>query len=426
MRRTPPRPKAPAPAPTPGGALSPGALKFLQKLSKAGKGTLKLAELVELAPRMGWDVQRLTMPRPGMSEPVHRALGLALEPGARITSASTYGPTWDRPTVVAVSNDRKAREDYDLGAAAEAQIGASLLTVGKLLPPKKGLPPDTLGPDDRAIWLRDLRRSEWGVGTVEVNVWSAWPGFRVNAPGLPSTTVWVEANRRGEELPDVTAASFWTWAYKKAGAQERAVALLASLGSEGALPKPGDHHPDGDENTGICQICERRQKLRMGYIPGLPSLVPHGYRHEATVFGHSSYGTLGQRVGNCFGVDAAPWELDSSRLRLYHEGLVQQAAGLRRDLADLRAGRVTELNGKVRDPQRHRMSYSDQFVTMTLTPASTVWPSGIRSWSELVKKRIDALDGHLEQLVAYTASVGKRLASWKRQPLFDEMHPPSR
>ncbi len=435
------RPAPPSPRPTKRNGeapttLSDGAMKLLQKIAKGIKGEVPVREFAEVAPLLGWGTVRVLAPRPGVSRESFAALEAALAPEGYLSGSAMSA--WGEARITAVANDPDARGF--LPSAVAAKVKAALdamtasLTRAAIVLPKKAAPPARVGDAQRgAVFLAELGPSKtYGGGALEAKVWTVAEGDLVTVEGRPLGMVWLDYGRLkgggSVELP--TAAkpgSVWTWVYK-AGGQALAAAAITQLGDDGTRRRKPEH-PEGDHNTGICQICERRQKLRYGFVTGLPAapgLVDHGYQHESTVFGRSSYGVLGQRVGKCFGVDAQPWELDSSRLRAYRDSVARQLDDARKFLADLRAGRVVELNGSVRDPAKHRLDYRKQFVDVTLTPASTVWPEGVYSWADLVKRRIVDVDAHVRHLEQYLARIDGRLASWKRQPLYDELHPPPR
>lgn len=93
-------------------------------------------------------------------------------------------------------------------------------------------------------------------------------------------------------------------------------------------PKPVDL-----SNTGICAICQHRQKLTAG-----KKLVHHGF---AISDGRGHY--FGFRSGSCFGVRRTPYELSCEANIEFIKALEAQVVRTQERIRSLNAGEVTEI-----------------------------------------------------------------------------------
>lgn len=409
----------PAPA-----TLSDGGIKLLAKIAKKTKGIVHVPSLREIAPLLGWTITRAFLPRPGFTSAQAEVLDAAIT-GAGARSYGLDRGQWFRPweaAGVSVHTD-------DKDGVAKAVI-AALSACGTVLP-KKTMPPTRV---ERAglLFLRDIAQTKDWEDEVKAQVWTSTEGWLVESNGAVLGVIWPDYLRykdgRVEESEEADKpGSVWTWAYK-AGADVLAQKAIEALGDE-ATRRRKPEHPQGDDNTGICQICERRQKLRLGYGDEASklTLVDHGYTHENT--GHSSngwgqHGYLGQRVGSCWGVGYQPWEKDSSRLRWFRDSVVLPGVQrLESYLSRLQSGAVQSIS--IMERTGYGRSATEAMVEYT--PASTTWPRSrsIYSWASLVRREIDQTEWELGKSKAHLARVETRLASWRLAPLYDELHPPT-
>ena len=414
--------------------VSDGALKFLQKVAKKTKGAVPIEEFIEVAPLFGWTVARAPLPRPGFDRVSWARATAGLEGLTRDAQPITsVHDEWSGNGVHIRATDPTVRRggyyqkpDEHIARAASGAVVAALRETCIVLSGKKALPPLSIAPSLLgAVFLADLTavKADYDHDGLDVTAkaWTVVDGYLVEADGKVLGAVWIEYDRRGQptRLAD-KPGSVWTWAYK-AGMDRLAAEVIVSLGDE-ATRRRRPEHPQGDDHTGICQICERRQKLS-AYTTARPVLVDHGYHHENTGHGgYSSFGYLGQRTGSCFGVGHAPWELDWRRLAQYRDDKILPAIERLSDYVS----RLT--SGRVRSLKRFVMHYSrtkpDEWIEYT--PDSTKWPSGHYNWQSLLASETGRVESELAQAIDEAKRITAKLKSWKRAPLYDELHPPTR
>lgn len=406
---------------SPAGIPSNGAIKFLQKLAKSGKGEIPIAELFEVARLLNWNITTAVLPMafhtPGNAAEklvksammrIERELGSMKRyvgghgKGFRVATGMfdrAYSPT----TVVGTLAQRNA--------AAEA-VNTRLAESFAVLPRGRLPPPEA---EDDAIYLRgfEIDRDRDEGAALVAEAWVGAPAYIISAPGATPFILWREfrmdraTGARGVEYATLDRGGFWTWAYKVAGAQASATATLASLDADELAERTRPASASTLDHTGTCQICQATQKLS-DPDGTLPVMVDHGYQHEKTTGHRPSYGHLGERVGRCFGVGAVPWELGHDRLDEYLRGAVRELESLSGYLARLGAGDVTSISEILLDRKTGRHE------TIFYTTAHPEW-----KWK--LREEISRVDSDVHWLTTDAEMARKRIAGWKRKPLYDEL-----
>lgn len=101
---------------------------------------------------------------------------------------------------------------------------------------------------------------------------------------------------------------------------------------KGRKPNPNYIPPD-ETNTGMCAICQHRQKLTK-----VQAMVDHGFRISDGLH------YFGSRVGHCFGVNYKPYELSCEANKKFVIYLQAELKRTEEHLAELKSGEIAELH----------------------------------------------------------------------------------
>lgn len=153
-------------------------------------------------------------------------------------------------------------------------------------------------------------------------------------------------------------------------------------------------------NTGMCCICERRQKLERDGDLRTRNLVHHGYQM-------SEYNHAGQRLGRCFGAFKSPYEVScepNKEFKTYREG---ELTSLRAYLKALKASKhdtldVTEYPKGLREP------------------VQTPYARGTEKYERERQSRISRTESEIRMTVDQIAYQTVKIDTWRPAPLYDE------
>lgn len=151
-------------------------------------------------------------------------------------------------------------------------------------------------------------------------------------------------------------------------------------------------------NTGICAICESRQKLTSE-----EKMVMHGYQM-------SEYNHAGYRMGKCFGVGYKPYELSNEANIAYEPVLESQRTSLSNLVETLKSGTVVSLRVKKSkwDSSQRKMVDFDVTYTKEGTPFE---------FAQEMENKIYAVEGQLRTVKDYIKVNNIKIERWKAQPL---------
>src|SRR5271156_1455937 len=146
-------------------------------------------------------------------------------------------------------------------------------------------------------------------------------------------------------------------------------------------------------NTGLCAICDCRQKLDEG------KMVMHGYTM-------SDYNHSGYRVGKCFGVKYSCYELSNEANVAYAPVLTSQLKGYKSALKTLKSGTIETLTVK-----------RDTYVDHKRAAVNVTLLKGTEEFDRELAGQIS----QLERFIGYTksdiAENDAKIANWTLQPL---------
>jgi hypothetical protein len=142
--------------------------------------------------------------------------------------------------------------------------------------------------------------------------------------------------------------------------------------------------------VGNCQICEGDFKLHEG------RMVHHGYERP----GH------GYIVGDCSGVREVPYEVSCELIKSYKAGLEVLLTEKKAALADLEAGKVTQISTS-------RQNYNGQIETKIFIAGVTA----LYTWLDAVQSRAYDLKSTIRQITADIERMTKRIADWLPKPV---------
>jgi hypothetical protein len=151
-------------------------------------------------------------------------------------------------------------------------------------------------------------------------------------------------------------------------------------------------------NTGICAICQGRQKLTVG-----KKLVAHGYRISN---GHGDY--LGYRHGRCFGVNHLAYELSCEANKQYIIALHTALDAKRDYLRLLHAGEVTELSFIRTSYDRKTRSYTNELVTVK---------QGEDRFADQLHGEIMQIEGKVRGIELTIEDQKRLIDAWQPKPL---------
>lgn len=296
---------------------------FFRRLAAAGKGQLSQAVLEAALPLIGIQVQTGTV-------------GLLLNGRSDLTRRLMH--TWEKQHAASVFAALVKKDDIwvrtaDHGtpqlteAAAQRAYDAFVSTF--LLAQKQGPVDPLVGGLYYCGAARDLSSLPYGYG-LDRDGKPRIDGFVVGRMWVGCRSIRLADGSVQAEfplLPQDDAAAFacpalWTWLYRQ-GAKEKAAALLAAEDAEQLNQTARPPSAKTMDNTGLCAICERRQKLsRTG------AMVLHGYERPGTGF----------ITGNCFGTDYPPLEISHEACGAYIKVLEHRFSTNQRLVDHYRAG----------------------------------------------------------------------------------------
>lgn len=238
-------------------------------------------------------------------------------------------------------------------------------------------------------------------------------GFRFVAPDGAQYVLY----GHGATLPGDGARSgglayddgFWVWAYRH-GLADLTEGVIAATDPED-LRDAAYGSAESLVNTGECQLCTRRQKLKIEGIPGVKVLVDHGYEYPEAQGWRGAL--LGERAGSCNGVSEEPYEKSCEALkrRLPAVRAAFEEAERRAEAAQTRlAERAVAL-----DIPKSWLTHAkrDASETVTLEPTDSDWPAFAKRAAEGCAAQAESVRAHFEW-------IEKRVERWTLRPLYDE------
>lgn len=157
--------------------------------------------------------------------------------------------------------------------------------------------------------------------------------------------------------------------------------------------KPAENPKEVDlTNTGICTVCENRQKLTT-----TQAMVMHGYRISD---GYGHY--FGHRSGKCFGVNHKPYELSCEGNEAYLEYLKLELVQANKYVVRLRGAEMETLLVK-------------EYVNHRLTTVSV--ERGTTKYERERLSRIIQVEGEIRQINSLIEYHTVKIANWTAQPL---------
>lgn len=272
--------------------------KFLERISKGGKGSLNLAVLKAALPKIGWRVEDAVVPTPLKDNRAGRDLTklLIADPlGISMKNNASGGPTveaWSDGVVFRF----KTPEQRDQAMQKFWEI-ATLVT-------KKPAPPCEM---NKIFAARDPHDDNPPLHYNQYKIWIGCPGVSLTAPDGTQGSFAIPI---GETPSDFSLVSIWSFLYKN-GAKEAALSGLEG----GTIKAPVKRGPGTtrNDNVGTCAVCSRVQVMKpKSHVNGLPGMVLHGYARPG----------IGFIMGRCSGIDWPPWELSPAGLQNFVDNVV--------------------------------------------------------------------------------------------------------
>lgn len=149
------------------------------------------------------------------------------------------------------------------------------------------------------------------------------------------------------------------------------------------------------KGTGICAICGRRQK-----IDGKDKMVHHGYQMSERY--HAGY-----RIGSCFGVGYAPYELSNEANIKFAPVLANHKANIEHSLKYLNSGKITSVDVK-------KTKWEGKLVEYTVTYTSVENPV---EFKREIESRISSHESQLRMINDDIKNNDAKIAGWTLQPL---------
>jgi len=150
-------------------------------------------------------------------------------------------------------------------------------------------------------------------------------------------------------------------------------------------------------NTGICTVCQNRQKLTADQ-----QMVHHGYQM-------SEYNHAGYRIGKCFGCAFLPYEFSCEGNKQWLAQVLRpQLAANRKHLKDLNASVMPTLD-------RTR----DTYVGGKRTPVTETFAKGTPEYEEIRESKIYRTESDIRGLKVEIEFHDTLVAKWVLRPLMD-------
>lgn len=146
-------------------------------------------------------------------------------------------------------------------------------------------------------------------------------------------------------------------------------------------------------NTGICAICDRRQKLDAG------KMVHHGY--QMSDYNHSGY-----RMGKCFGTRRSCYELSNEANVAYAPILANQLKSYRQALKTLKSGTVETLT--VNREKYEGMKRVKELVTLK---------KGTPEFERELASQISQTEDYIRYTLSDIKINDAKITGWTLQPL---------
>jgi len=183
---------------------------------------------------------------------------------------------------------------------------------------------------------------------------------------------------------------------------KEAVALLDLCKSakpfivKGRKPNPNYVPPDMT-NTGHCAICGKQQKLTPAQ-----KMVDHGFQISNGVH------YFGARVGHCFGVGYAPYQLSNEAniaFKAYLEKMLKQT---QKNLAELKSGTITKVNSTKR--VKDGFSWKDEPVVYVKGKDEPFFQRELDSMINRAEWQEDTIKSDIKHN-------DEKIANWAQKPL---------
>jgi len=191
------------------------------------------------------------------------------------------------------------------------------------------------------------------------------------------------ADAAAETLDQIDAMFKWLKTFK---------AIIKKGRRPSAEPKAADV-----TNTGLCAICEQRQKLDHHRLVGSRKLVHHGYQM-------SEYNHAGRRLGKCFGTNFLPYECSNQANKEYKYFLEQDLKDLETFLADLNASAMQTLP-------------VTEYPKGLRFPKLVDYARGTEKYEQERKSRIAQTESQIRWTDDQIAYQQVRIDTWRKQPL---------
>jgi hypothetical protein len=147
------------------------------------------------------------------------------------------------------------------------------------------------------------------------------------------------------------------------------------------------------KNTGMCAICNRRQKLKNDKI------VHHGYKM-------SDYNHSGYRIGKCFGTKYLCYELSNEANVAYAPVLARQLKDYQAQLKHLKSGTIETL-----------VVFREKYVDGRLQNVSNVLTKGTPEFDRELGSEIYQKECFLRYTKSDIKANDAKISNWKLQPL---------
>ena len=317
---------------------------------------------------------------------------------------------------------KKENYTFSLGRDADAADLKVVEKNAKLLAPKlrvykgKKFPTDNLVDGEilaASVFAHEYRGYGHEVFVALTGLGLTVPAWRITSPtGAELVLPVIPQCRRKPVVPGnsraMTAATLWTWLYKKSGV-EVATLARAQTETDGLVEKERIAKLKKVEpgTVGHCAVCDRLQKLSR---TDAKTMVLHGYERPG-------YGYI---IGNCLGYDFKPYEISPEGCEHAAKVYDDEAKALKkmqREVSDLPSLIVHRSVGPFRiksDGSSAEMKRSD------LSPlhrpvylsgyGEFTWDEAVKAHQAEIQKGIDTFEGERDRMLA-------KVEAWTLQPL---------